>query len=89
MRALLYAPEEKLILDCYRQLTSEFPHLRLVIAPRHRERFDEVADLIRDGGLPLTRRSTADCPDAVSQPVVLLDTLGELSSCWGLAPGHG
>jgi len=94
-----HAPEEQAVLDCYRQLHAEFPDLRLLIAPRHQERFDEVATLIRNAGCPLRRRSQQSAtshgvhprgPNAMkavasSPPVILLDTLGELSACWGLA----
>jgi 3-deoxy-D-manno-octulosonic-acid transferase len=89
------APEESLALDCYQRLKHEFPALQLILVPRHRERFDEVARLVISRGLPLLRRS--DCPDNLSvtehtpgtrpaeNPVILLDTLGELAACWGLA----
>ncbi len=76
-----------------RSLRDEFPDLRLVLVPRHKERFDEVAKLVRSEGLPLLRRSEvrgAATPDGTSsgvgdRPVLLLDTLGELAACWGLA----
>ncbi len=79
-------PEEQVALDVYRALRHEHPRLRLVIVPRHKERFDEVASLIERAGLGLRRRSTAATVAApADRPVLLLDTLGELSACWGLA----
>ena len=105
--ASTHAPEEQLILECYRELRSEFPELRLILAPRHKERFDEVAALIERRGFQLRRRSEKGDgsffreppPQAETdplhgedsrplfrdQPVILLDTLGELAACWGLA----
>ena len=93
-----HAPEERVVLDCYAELQREFPELRLLIAPRHQERFDEVAALITAAGWPLGRRSqrkatSIDHREARRRPrssdtcpeVILLDTLGELSDCWGLA----
>lgn len=82
-----HAPEEQSVLACYQRLRSEFPGLRLVIAPRHQERFNEVAELIAQAGLPLQRRSRTGALKTFGggAPVVLLDTLGELSSWWGLA----
>jgi 3-deoxy-D-manno-octulosonic-acid transferase len=63
--------------------------LRLILAPRHQERFDEVAALVRSAGLPLLRRSASrpapEALDPAERPVLLLDTLGELSAGWGLA----
>ena len=80
-----HAPEEEALLESYRQLKPDFPNLRLVIAPRHRERFDEVARLVHANGFSLRRRSESKQAGNRSADVVLLDTLGELSACWGLA----
>ena len=114
-------PEERLAIKSYLQLRAKFHGLRLILVPRHKERFDEVARLVQEEfHLPLIRRSKlnlcqstrgltpparpAYCPGAVFRgadplnhastfyddvpsppPIVLLDTLGELSACWGLA----
>ena len=91
-------PEESYALETWMALRGEFPNLRLVLVPRHKERFEAVANLVIQRGLPLIRRS--DVGQAASLPhqngskggqagslphVLLLDTLGELSACWGLA----
>ncbi len=52
-----HAPEEKLALKAFRQLAKQFPQLRLVLVPRHAERFDEVAKLLKRSGLAWQRRS--------------------------------
>lgn len=112
-------PEEEYALETWLELRDDFPDLRLILVPRHKERFEEVAALIRNRGLPLLRRTesrvrgdaeterrrdgekdwsrTSSLPLSVtpslhpaetcaaSLPVLLLDTLGELSACWGLA----
>lgn len=83
-------PEEKIALETWLELRKEFPTLRLILVPRHKERFEETARLINDYRLPLLRRSAADSAGTLAQtsiekPVILLDTLGELSACWGLA----
>ncbi len=79
------APEERLALKTFEALRSEFPNLRLVLVPRHAERFDEVAKLVVERGHQLVRRRerTESTTDAAA--VRLLDTLGELGACWGLA----
>ncbi|MFO1022322.1 MAG: 3-deoxy-D-manno-octulosonic acid transferase [Planctomycetales bacterium] len=77
-------PEEALALDTYRALREQFPQLRLMIVPRHKERFEEVAQLITERGFDLLRRSQSGTP-STGTPVCLLDTLGELSFAWGLA----
>lgn len=85
------APEEMYALDAWRSLRADFPHLRLILVPRHKERFQDVAELVHQRGMPLLRRSelvagTSTSTAATSKPpVLLLDTLGELAACWGLA----
>lgn len=78
--------EEAIILDVFRRLAEKRP-LRLVIVPRHPERFDEVATLILDSGLGLVRRSGKPTPlnKSKSLPVILGDTMGELRKFYGLA----
>jgi 3-deoxy-D-manno-octulosonic-acid transferase len=81
-----HAPEEQIVLDTYARLRSDIPDLRVLIAPRHQERFEEVARLIQAAGWQVRRRSESTSVAAgASPPVILLDTLGELSTCWGLA----
>jgi 3-deoxy-D-manno-octulosonic-acid transferase len=54
--------------------------------PRHPQRFDEVARVIRDKGFDLVRRSSAE-PAAGDQrsAVILGDTMGELRKFYSLA----
>ena len=79
-------PEERLALQTWLECRKEFPALRLILVPRHRERFDEVAKLIRDAGVDVMRRSSWETSKRPSSAaVILLDTIGELSACWGLA----
>lgn len=79
-------PEEEIAIRTWQTLRVEFPTLRLILVPRHKERFEEVAELVTHQGLSLIRRSR---PGTLTMgnlpPVLLLDTLGELSDCWGLA----
>ncbi len=51
------SPEEGYAIDTYLSLRERFPLLRLVLVPRHQERFEEVASLVTARGLPLLRRS--------------------------------
>jgi 3-deoxy-D-manno-octulosonic-acid transferase len=79
------APEEQVVLSIYRRLKKRFPRLRLVLVPRQRDRFNEVAALVRKAGLPLARRRGLQMPVTDPNAVVLVDTLGELTAVWGLA----
>jgi 3-deoxy-D-manno-octulosonic-acid transferase len=82
-------PEEQIVLDAYQQLHVERPKLRLIVVPRHKERFEEVARLISAKGFSFVRRSQMDADGPLTRaplrPVILVDTLGELSAVWGLA----
>lgn len=87
-------PEERIALDVYLEVRQLFPDLRLILVPRHQERFEEVAALVRSYGLPLIRRSHQSREDegqllpfttSERPSICLLDTLGELKACWGLA----
>ncbi|MCA9007252.1 MAG: 3-deoxy-D-manno-octulosonic acid transferase, partial [Planctomycetaceae bacterium] len=88
------SPEEEIALEVYQSARQRFPRLRLILVPRHQERFEEVADLVQRMGLPLIRRSEQESGEAgavlpftknQTPAIGLLDTLGELKSCWGLA----
>lgn len=79
-------PEEQLALAAWHGVQHACPNLRLILVPRHRERFEDVAALVRTSGVPLCRRSCLSPGDHVpANAVILLDTIGELSACWGLA----
>lgn len=75
-----HAGEEETILAAYRQLLAGGRECLLVLAPRHPERGGEVAELIRNCGMPFTVRSALDRREGLfrSGEVLLVDTVGEL-----------
>lgn len=84
--------EEQLVLEAFKLLRPRYPQLRLAIIPRHPERFNEVAKLIEQAGLPCVRRSTWEKYGTLSHmetpnpnSVVLGDTMGELRKFYSLA----
>ena len=78
--------EEALILATYQKLRKTHPRLRLVIVPRHPERFDAVARMLSSKQIAFARRSGLDLrPRDADLRVLLVDTLGELSDWWGAA----
>lgn len=87
MAGSTHDPEERAALDVFRGLAPKFPRLRLVIVPRHPERFDDVAGLLADSKLPWQRRSElVDGRGAKSDArILLVDTTGELAHWWGTA----
>lgn len=81
-------PEERYALEIVQRLAPSHPHLRLILVPRHPERFEEVAALLRQSGVAWRRRSElAAQPNrqATTQDwrVLLVDTIGELGAWWG------
>jgi 3-deoxy-D-manno-octulosonic-acid transferase len=82
------APEESLAIEIYRRAKARHPKLRLILVPRHPERFDEVATLLEASGMKFMRRSrlAGRASDGTEDdPILLVDTIGELGALWGLA----
>jgi 3-deoxy-D-manno-octulosonic-acid transferase len=77
--------EEELVLSAFHRVRSELPEARLVVAPRHPERFDAVAPLVEAAGFRCLRRTALDPLAWRDGEVLLLDTLGELSQLYALA----
>ena len=75
-------PEESFALEVFSKLRECHRNLRLIVVPRHPERFAQVARLLERSGIPWARRSRD--PHG-RQPVILVDTVGELGAWWGLA----
>jgi 3-deoxy-D-manno-octulosonic-acid transferase len=76
-------PEESIAIDIYRRARQKHPHLRLILVPRHPERFDDVARLLEKSGMPFVRRTSIR--STATDAIILGDTIGELSAIWGLA----
>ncbi|MBI5885183.1 MAG: 3-deoxy-D-manno-octulosonic acid transferase [Deltaproteobacteria bacterium] len=72
-----HAGEEETILRVYAQLLRRVEGLRLVLAPRHPERFNEAEALVKKSGLAYGRRTQGP-----TDGVVILDTVGELMTVW-------
>jgi len=80
------APEEALALQTYLALVNEHPQLRLILVPRHPERFSEVAKLLSGSGRAWQRRSRLESTGGNSLArILLVDTMGELAAWWGTA----
>lgn len=77
--------EEEILLAALREVRKHdgIEAVRLLLAPRHPERFDEVARIIAQSEFTLARRSDAQVRPAAD--VILLDTIGELASVYRFA----
>jgi 3-deoxy-D-manno-octulosonic-acid transferase len=86
-----HAGEDDAILAAHRRLLDADPQALLLLAPRHRDRFDAVAALLKGSGLRHRRRSdlngvgASGAPSLADCQVLLVDTLGELASMYAAA----
>ncbi|MBI3698524.1 MAG: tetraacyldisaccharide 4'-kinase [Acidobacteria bacterium] len=74
--------EEQPVLQAFLQVSEQYKDAILILAPRHPDRFDAVAELLSQSGIPFVRRSRLPSSSA---PILLLDSLGELASLYALA----
>ena len=84
LAASTHAPEEKIVLESFKRLRETRP-VRLMLAPRHPERFNEVAELVQASGLSWARRTNEPSANDAEAEVILLDTIGELPAIYSLA----
>jgi len=87
--------EEAIILRIFKRISSQYHNLRLVLAPRHIERCNDVIKLIESMGLKVIRKTLLDkglSPTAdeergrlPKETVILVDTLGELQTIYSIA----
>src|SRR5688572_18858107 len=78
--------EEEMVLEAFREVRRHagLEQARLLVAPRHPERFDEVAALLAGAGFRFVRRSHRHeaASDSLAADIILLDTIGELAAAY-------
>jgi 3-deoxy-D-manno-octulosonic-acid transferase len=79
------AGEEELVLRAFAEARPAVPALRLLIAPRHPERADDVASLAERAGHRVARRSRLGTSAWEGGDVLVLDTMGELAQAYPFA----
>ncbi len=71
--------EEAIVLRAFAAARRDFPGIKLLLAPRHPERFSEVESLLCQLGVPTVRRTAIpEGRTRFEEAVLLLDTVGEL-----------
>lgn len=85
--ASTHAPEEKVVIEAFKSIKASTPHqrIRLIIAPRHSDRFNEVAELLSSSNYNWARRSDPARDTDRNCDIVLLDSIGELRAAFALA----
>ena len=77
--------EEELLLRAFDLVRKDYPPALMILAPRHPERFAQVAVLVAASGVRSWRRSQWNGIEAPQGGVFLLDSIGELASMYALA----
>ena len=72
--------EDEIILDTFKKLKKEFHDIKLLLAPRHLTRVNNIKELVEKTGLTYGFRSKDDKFDL--NDIIILDTLGELSKIY-------
>src|SRR5580693_6405908 len=76
--------EEPMLLQAFVNVLASHPRAVMILAPRHPERFGEVAKLLEQLGIRFWRRSLWS-GDPIVGGVLLIDTIGELAALYALA----
>ncbi|MGH9685016.1 MAG: 3-deoxy-D-manno-octulosonic acid transferase [Candidatus Acidiferrales bacterium] len=81
------AEEEEQIVAAYDIVQRQWRHALLILAPRKPDRFAPAANIVASGGWSVVRRSQLDlrAPLDENADVILLDSIGELSSLYAFA----
>jgi 3-deoxy-D-manno-octulosonic-acid transferase len=77
--------EEELVLDAFKHVLQTHPDVRLLIAPRHADRFAAIAELARKTGFDIVRRTQLSAASVQGQRILILDTIGELAGVFEYA----
>lgn len=76
--------EEGSLLSAFRNILANHPKAVMILAPRHAERFSEVAALVEKLGFRILHRSLWS-GEPLAGAVFLVDSIGELAALYSLA----
>jgi len=77
--------EDDIVIAAYLRARVQVPTLRLLLAPRHLDRLDEIEALLHKHQLTVQRRSRGhQSSHSRETPVLLLDTIGELAQLYAV-----
>lgn len=72
--------EDEIALNTYKKLKKKIENLKLIIAPRHLTRINDVENLVKQTGFNYGFRTKNDTFE--QKDIIILDTLGELSKVY-------
>jgi 3-deoxy-D-manno-octulosonic-acid transferase len=76
--------EEQVVIAAFKEVQTRYSDAVIVLAPRHPERFADVARMLETSGVKFWRRSQWN-DEALSGGIFLLDNIGELAAIYQLA----
>lgn len=79
-----HSPEESQLLDVLSHVWKIIPNLKIILVPRHPERFNEVAGILQKKNVNFRRLSEVN-PSGPPAAVILIDAMGLLRKCYQLA----
>jgi len=77
-----HTTEDEIALRAYKKLKEKIENLKLIIAPRHLTRLNDVEKLVQETGFKYGLRTQKDT--FIDNDIIILDTLGELSKVYAL-----
>ncbi len=83
-----HSGEEEILVGLYKELKKMDPYLILILAPRHLQRLEEVEKILKKESVSWVRKTSLSLGtgglDQKPPDVILLDTMGELMTVYGL-----
>ena len=77
--------EEEIVLNIFDQIKEEFPHLRLIIVPRHIERTKEVMEVVKERKLVPVLLSGKENNAMNQNDILIVDEIGHLRRLYALS----
>lgn len=80
--ASTHNPEERIVLNAFTELKKVCNDAKLLLVPRHPQRYEEVIKLLNESGFKWGKRSDND--NFEENEIILLDTMGELAKLFSI-----
>jgi 3-deoxy-D-manno-octulosonic-acid transferase len=84
LAASTHEGEDAVLLNAHKQILKSAPDTKMILAPRHPKRGDEIAKIAHRLGLKATQRSRGESLDQASE-LYIADTLGEMDNWYARA----
>ncbi len=74
--------EDEIVLNAFISVKKKYNDAKLLLVPRHPQRYEEVSELLRKSGIKWGKRSNND--NFAENEIILLDTMGELAKLFSI-----